>query len=274
MKMVSAAKLRKAQDAIILLRPYANKLYEILATLNSDFAEDTNPFAIQREINNVLIIPVTSNRGLCGTFNMNILKGALQLAYEKYPGQLNNRSVKFMPVGKKGYDFLVRKNYQLHPENYSYLLHGPTFEKTATVVQMIMDAFKDKKYDRVDIVYNQFKNAAIQIPVVEQFLPFKQTQVKHERRVTRAIYPDFIFEPSKEHIIRELVPKSLKVNFYKVILDSLASEYGARMTAMHKATDNASELIRDLKLEYNKARQSSITNEILEIVSGADALKG
>jgi F-type H+-transporting ATPase subunit gamma len=274
MKMVSAAKLRKAQEAIILLRPYAEKLYEILAMLNANFTEDENPFAIQRDVHRVLIIAVTSNRGLCGTFNTNILKGSLQIAYEKYPKQLKNQSLIFMPIGKKGYDFFTKKNYQVHPGNYNHLLDGAGFEKTATVVQLIMHAFKDKTYDRVEIVYNQFKNAAVQIPVAEQFLPFKQEKVKHERVVTKALYNDFIFEPSKEQIIRELVPKSLEVNFFKVILDSLASEHGARMTSMHKATDNASELIRDLKLEYNKARQSAITNEILEIVSGANAQKG
>lgn len=273
MKMVSAAKLRKAQDAITLLRPYADKMSEILGTLSASIDDDENPLAAKREVNHVLIVAITSNRGLCGTFNTNVIKGALQVAYEKFPKQLENGTLKILTIGKKGNDFFVKKNYRLHEGNYNHLLDSSNFEATVPVVQMIVDAFLNKTYDHVEIVYNQFKNAAVQIPVVEQFLPIEKITVKQEK-ISRAVVHDYIFEPSKEFIIRELIPKSLKTNFFRIILDSLASEHGARMTSMHKATDNATELIRDLKLEYNKARQSSITNEILEIVSGANALNG
>jgi F-type H+-transporting ATPase subunit gamma len=273
MKMVSAAKLRKAQDAITLLRPYADKMAEILGTLSANISDDDNPLATKREVNHVLIIAITSNRGLCGTFNSNVIKGALQIAYEKYPAQLSDGRLKFLPVGRKGYEFFLKKNYRLHEGTFNHLVDAAHFDSIVPVVQMAMDAFLNKTYDRIEIVYNQFKNAAVQIPTAEQFLPIEKISLKHDR-ISKAVAYDYIFEPSKEYIIRELVPKSLKTNFYRIILDSLASEHGARMTSMHKATDNAGELIRDLKLEYNKARQSSITNEILEIVSGANALKG
>lgn len=273
MKMVSAAKLRKAQDAITLLRPYADKMSEILGTLSASISDEDNPLAAKREVNHVLIVAITSNRGLCGTFNTNVIKGALQVAYEKFPRQLENGTLKILTIGRKGNDFFVKKNYRLHEGNYNHLLDASNFDATVPVVQMIMDEFLNKTYDHVEIVYNQFKNAAVQIPVSEQFLPIEKITVKPER-ISRAVVHDYIFEPSKEYIIRELMPKSLKTNFYRIILDSLASEHGARMTSMHKATDNATDLIRDLKLEYNKARQSSITNEILEIVSGANALNG
>lgn len=273
MKMVSAAKLRKAQDAVTLLRPYADKMSEILGTLSASINDDENPLAAKREVNHVLIVAVTSNRGLCGTFNANIIKGALQVAYEKFPKQLENGKLKILPIGKKGNDFFVKKNYLLHNGSYNHLLDSSDFDATVPVVQMLIDAFLNKTYDQIVIVYNQFKNAAVQIPVAEQFLPIEKITVKQEK-ISKALVHNYIFEPSKEFIIRELMPKSLKLNFHRIILDSQASEHGARMTSMHKATDNATDLIRDLKLEYNKARQSSITNEILEIVSGANALKG
>jgi F-type H+-transporting ATPase subunit gamma len=273
MKMVSAAKLRKAQDAVTLLRPYADKMSEILGTLSSSINDDENPLAAKREVNHVLLIAITSNRGLCGTFNANIIKGALQLAYEKFPKQLENGKLEILPIGKKGYDFFVKKNYSLHKGSYNHLLDSSNFDATVPVVQELIDAFLNKTYDQIVIVYNQFKNAAVQIPVAEQFLPIEKIEVKPEK-ISKALVHNYIFEPSKEFIIHELMPKSLKMNFHRIILDSLASEHGARMTSMHKATDNATDLIRDLKLEYNKARQSSITNEILEIVSGANALNG
>ena len=273
MKMVSAAKLRKAQDAITLLRPYADKMSEILGTLSASISDDENPLAAKREVNHVLIVAITSNRGLCGTFNTNVIKGALQVAYDKFPKQLESGTLKILPIGKKGNDFFLKKNYRLHEGSYNHLLDASNFDTTVPLVQMIMDTFLNKSYDHVEIVYNQFKNAAVQIPVAEQFLPIEKIEVKQEK-ISRAVVHDYIFEPSKEFIIQELMPKSLKMNFYRILLDSLASEHGARMTSMHKATDNATDLIRDLKLEYNKARQSSITNEILEIVSGANALNG
>lgn len=273
MKMVSAAKLRKAQDAITLLRPYADKMSEILGTLSASINDDENPLAAKREVNHVLLVAVTSNRGLCGTFNANIIKGALQVAYEKFPKQLEKGKLTILPIGKKGNDFFVKKKYQMYNGSYNHLLDSSDFDATVPVVQMLIDAFLNKTYDQIVIVYNQFKNAAVQIPVAEQFLPIEKIVVKQEK-ISKALVHNYIFEPSKEFIIRELMPKSLKLNFYRILLDSLASEHGARMTSMHKATDNATDLIRDLKLEYNKARQSSITNEILEIVSGANALKG
>ena len=275
MKMVSAAKLRKAQDAIIQLRPYAEKFYEILSTISGNIdSVDDNPYAQEREIQNVLLVVITSNRGLCGASNSNVIKAALQLAYKQYPNQLNQGNVYFMPIGKKASDFLTKKKYKVIEGNYNTLLDGATFEEIAPAAQMVMDAFLNKTYDRIDIIYNQFKNAGVQLTQSEQFLPIKKFQPKQVHTMLKAINYDFIFEPSKEYIIRELIPKSLRLSFFKAILDSLASEHGARMTAMHKATDNATDLIRDLRLQYNKARQSSITNEILEIVSGANALKG
>jgi F-type H+-transporting ATPase subunit gamma len=275
MKMVSAAKLRKAQDAITQLRPYAEKFYEILSTISGsvDSVSD-NPYGQEREIQNVLLIVITSNRGLCGASNSNVIKTALQVAYEKYPQQLNHGKLYFMPIGKKASDFFSKKNYKITDGNYNTLLDGATFERIAPAAQKVMDAFLNKTYDRVEIIYNQFKNAGVQLTQAEQFLPIKKVTPKQVHKQLRAVNYDFIFEPSQEYIIKELIPKSLRLSFFKAILDSLASEHGARMTAMHKATDNATELIRDLRLLYNKARQSSITNEILEIVSGANALKG
>lgn len=275
MKMVSAAKLRKAQDAIIQLRPYAEKFYEILSTISGsvDSAEG-NPYAQEREIQSVLLIVITSNRGLCGASNSNVIKAALHAANEIYPHLLNKDKVHFMPIGKKANDFLNKKNYTVIEGNYNHLLDNTTFDKIIPVAQMVTDKFLNRTYDRVEIIYNQFKNAGVQITQNEQLLPLKKIHPKQVHKFLKAINYDFIFEPSREFIIQELIPKSIKLSFFKAILDSLASEHGARMTAMHKATDNATELIRDLRLQYNKARQSSITNEILEIVSGANALKG
>ena len=275
MKMVSAAKLRRAQDAILQLRPYAEKLQEILYTISSNTNDsEDNPYSQARDIDKVLIVVITSNRGLCGTFNMNVIKTALQLAYEKYPQQLKERKVFFMPIGKKGGDFLVRKNYLVTANNHNDLLNAASFDNVKPVAESIMEMFLNGTYDRVDVVYNQFKNAAVQITLAEQFLPIAKLPEKSDKKKQQVKNFDFIFEPSMEYIMKELIPKSLKMSIYKMIIDSVASEHGARMTAMHKATDNATDLIRDLRLQYNKARQSSITNEILEIVSGANALKG
>jgi len=275
MKMVSAAKLKKAQDTILMLRPYANKLQEILSTLSSDGeGNDDNPYAKERKFEKVLIVVITSNRGLCGAFNANVIKMALQLANEKY-SQLNALGkVVYMPVGRKAADFFVKKNYPVIVDNHNTLLDGTTFDKTIPPAQMLIEKFLDGSFDAIEIVYNQFKNAAVQITSAEQLLPIVKIAKKKANVNLKPEMHNFIFEPSKEYIIQELIPKSLKIQLYKAILDSVASEHGARMTAMHKATDNATEIIKDLKLEYNKARQASITKEILEIVSGAEALRG
>jgi F-type H+-transporting ATPase subunit gamma len=275
MKMVSAAKFRKAQDNIIQLRPYAEKMQEILSTISSSTeTNDENPYAKERELSKVLIIVVSSNRGLCGAFNSNVIRSGVQLAWEKYPTQLKSGRLTFLPIGKKATDFFVRKQYQVLRGDYNQILDGTTFDKVLPVAQMVMNSFLKKEFDRVEIVYNQFRNAAVQITTVEQFLPITKLKEKQISKKAKVANYDFIFEPSKDYIIKELIPKSLRISFYKSIIDSVASEHGARMTAMHKATDNATELVRDLKLQYNKARQASITNEILEIVSGANALNG
>lgn len=275
MKMVSAAKLKKAQDTILMMRPYANKLQEILSTLSSNDEGNDNPYAKVRSAERVLIVVITSNRGLCGAFNANMIKLALQLATEKYGRQFDNGKVHFMPIGRKANDYFTKKKIPVIEGNFNHLIDNATFEKTVLAAQVLMNAFLDNSYDRIEIVYNQFKNAGVQINTAEEFLPIpKLIKEKLGKGQLKPVRNDFIFEPSKEQIIKELIPNSLKVQLYKAILDSIASEHGARMTAMHKATDNATELIKDLTLQYNKARQASITNEILEIVSGAEALQG
>jgi len=270
MKMVSASKLRKAQDAILQMRPYANKLHEILLSIseNIDSNED-NVFAKQRAINKVLIISISSNRGLCGAFNSNVVKKALELAEEKYPTEFKNGNVDFLTVGKKSFDLLKSKKQNPIEKDNHELFDNLVYEKVSAFAQNIMQKFIDGEYDRIELIYNQFKNAGVQILTAEQFLPIK---IEKEKKSTHV--KDYIFEPSKDYIVNKLIPRSLKIQVYKAILDSFASEHGARMTAMHKATDNASEMLRELKLHYNKARQASITNEILEIVGGAEALKG
>jgi F-type H+-transporting ATPase subunit gamma len=262
MKMVSAAKLKKAQDAITAMRPYANKLTELIQNLSSSLAgEGQNPYTVQRAEEKILIIAITSNRGLCGAFNTNIIKETLRLAKEDYA----EKTVEVMGIGKKGGDILsktlpVRSR---HDAVYDDLNFGNTTE----VALQAMDAFAKGEFDKVLVVYNQFKNAATQIVMTEQFLP-----IVAEQDLTQNASGDYIYEPSQTAIVDELLPKSLKMQLFKAIRDSFASEHGARMTAMHKATDNATELRDQLKLTYNKARQAAITNEILEIVGGAEAL--
>ena len=275
MKMVAAAKLKKAQDTILMMRPYANKLQEILSTLSSDNeGNDDNPYVRVRNLESVLIVAVTSNRGSCGAYNANVIKRALQVANEKYGKLMSEGRVCFMPIGKKAHDFFVKKNYRIIEGSYNALVDHPNFDITIPAAQMLMDKFVDGTYDNVEIVYNQFKNAAVQIVTDEQFLPIAKLEKKKSDARLKPVQYDFIFEPSKEFIIQELIPKSLKVQLYKALIDSVASEHGARMTAMHKATDNATEIIKEYKLQYNKARQAAITKEILEIVSGAEALRG
>lgn len=262
MKMVSAAKLKKAQDAITAMRPYAEKLTELIQNISSTLEGDAaGVYAEQREVNKVLVVVVTSNRGLCGAFNANVIKATRTLIDTTYAG----KNVEVLTIGKKGYD-LVGKTETVFA-NRSDLFDALTFANVEAVAQQIMDAFIEGSYDKVELVYNQFKNAATQIVQTEQFLPLKPIESESNATV------DYIYEPSKEEIILNLIPASLKTQLYKAVLDSNAAEHGARMTAMHKATDNAKDLRDQLKLTYNKARQAAITNEILEIVSGAEALK-
>ena len=262
MKMVSAAKLKKAQDAITAMRPYANKLTELIQNLSGSLdGEGQNPFTAQRAEEKILIISITSNRGLCGAFNANIIKETLRLSKEDYAG----KTIEIMGIGKKGSDILSKTLpiKSRHDAIYDNL----TFSNVAEVALLAMDAFAEGHYDKILLVYNQFKNAATQVVTTEQFLP-----IVAEKDITQSSIPDYIYEPSQSAIINELLPKSLKMQFFKAVRDSFASEHGARMTAMHKATDNATELRDQLKLTYNKARQAAITNEILEIVGGAEAL--
>ena len=272
MKMVSAAKLKKAQDAIVRFRPYANKLEEILASVGDSIKDDEdNQYAMQREKERILMVLITSNRGLCGAFNSNAIKSTIQRALTQYGNQMMARQVDFIAIGKRGNDFLRKKGYSVLFDG-SEIFDDLTFERVAAVAKMAMDLFTEGEYDHVDIVYNAFKNAGTQILTEEQFLPIKIDDLANESGASSNV--DYIFEPSKEYIVKELIPRSLKLQFYKALLDSHAAEHGARMTAMHKATDNATEILKELSLQFNKARQASITNEILEIVSGAEALKG
>ena len=261
MKMVSAAKLKKAQDAITAMRPYADKLTELLQGLSATLEGDGGSvYATEREVNKVLVVAITSNRGLCGAFNANILKQVNYLAADKYKG----KQVDFVAVGKKANDALSKESNVI--ANKSEVFDDLTFENVAAIAELLMEKFVDGSYDKIEVVYNKFKNAATQIVMTEQFLPIVA------EASTEEVSLDYIFEPTKEEIVETLIPKSLKTQLYKAIRDSFASEHGARMTAMHKATDNATELRDQLKLTYNKARQAAITNEILEIVGGAEAL--
>jgi len=272
MKMVSAAKLKKAQQAILQFRPYADKLKEILASVGDSLKDDEdNQYAMKRDQERILLVLITSNRGLCGAFNSNAIKAAIHRAFTEYGNQMMAKQVDFVVIGKKGSEFLRRKGYNVIFDG-SEIFDNLVFDRVATMANMVMGLFTDQEYDHVDIIYNRFKNAGNQILTEEQFLPIQVEAMAQESGTASNI--DYIFEPTKEYILRELIPRSLRLQFYKALLDSHASEHGARMTAMHKATDNATELLKELSLQFNKARQASITNEILEIVSGAEALKG
>ena len=261
MKMVSAAKLKKAQDAITAMRPYADKLTELLQSLSATLDADSGgKFSTQREVKKVLIVAITSNRGLAGAFNSNIIKEVIRLTSQTYA----NQEVSYVAIGKKANDAFKKTNKII--ANKSDILDDLTFDNVANIAQMLMDKFVAGEFDKIEIVYNKFKNAATQIVTTEQFLPIVPVEGSTNNST------DYIFEPSKVEIVEQLIPKSLKTQLYKGIRDSFASEHGARMTAMHKATDNATELRDQLKLTYNKARQAAITNEILEIVGGAEAL--
>ncbi|MBB6682020.1 ATP synthase F1 subunit gamma [Aequorivita sp. 609] len=268
MKMVSAAKLKKAQDAITAMRPYSEKLTELLQNLSATLGEDSgSKYSDQREVNKVLVVAITSNRGLAGAFNSNIIKQARNLAAETYAG----KQVDFMTLGKKGNDIL--KKFGTVIENNNNIFDDLTFENSSEIAQNLMDLFSEGKYDKIVVVYNHFKNAATQLVMTEQFLPILPPKAI-EGEAASTTETAYIFEPFKEEIVESLIPKSLKTQLFKALRDSVASEHGARMTAMHKATDNATELRDSLKLQYNKARQAAITNEILEIVGGAEALAG
>ena len=261
MKMVSAAKLKKAQDAITAMRPYANKLTELLQSLSASLDADSgSKFSTQKEVNNVLVVAITSNRGLCGAFNSNIIKESNRLVTEVYV----DKKVSVVAIGKKANDAL-KKTAEI-VSNESEVFEDLTFDNVAKIAQMLMDKFVTGDFDKIELVYNKFKNAATQEIMTEQFLPIVPVEGDANTNT------DYIFEPSKIEIVEALIPKALKTQLYKAIRDSFASEHGARMTAMHKATDNATELRDQLKLTYNKARQAAITNEILEIVGGAEAL--
>lgn len=267
MKMVSAAKLKRATNAIVQLRPYANKLKEMLGNLSASLEDSQSPYMQEREPVKVLIVAVSSNRGLAGAFNTNVIKSANQLIAAKYSEQLRKGNVSIIAIGKKTQDYYERRSYNVIGNN-NELFSDLTFENVASIAQFIMDGFVKGDYDRVEVVYNQFKNAAMQILTTEQLLPV------HKPETTGAAKKqvDYLLEPSREEIVEQLIPKSIKLQLYKAVLDSHASEHGARMTAMDKATDNAGELLRALKLSYNQARQAAITTELTEIVSGAAAL--
>jgi len=273
MKMVAASKLRKAQTAIIKLRPYAFKLREILQNLSASITDsDENVFSRERKPEKVLLIVIASNRGLCGAFNSNIIKMAVNLTATTYREQFTGNNVSFITIGRKATEYFRKRKYNVlasHDELFDRL----TFANVAVLAENLMKGFAGGEYDRIDLVYNQFKNAAVQRLIVEQYLPVAPPADSGQAPATK-IGSDYIFEPDKETIVRELIPKTLRIQLFKALLDSFASEQGARMTAMQKATENAKDLLRDLNISYNKARQNAITNAILEIVSGAEALKG
>ena len=266
MKMVSAAKLKRAQDAIQQLRPYANKLREILVNISGSVEGEAGSYTVAREVKSVLLVVITSNRGLCGAFNANVVKLASKAAAEH---QQQGREVKLLIIGKKAFDAFKSRKMTI-VDNQSDVWSNIGFEEVAVVANSVMKGFTEGEYDHVELFYNRFRNAGVQIPTKEVFLP---VQVEQEEAAQSA-NKDYLFEPSKVEILEDLIPTTLRTQLFKAILDSNASEHGARMTAMHKATDNAAELQRTLRLDYNKARQASITNEILEIVGGAEALDG
>ena len=273
MKMVAAAKLRKAQNAVTTMRPYAAKLQEIMQDLSASLEDSNeNVFTTARQPEKVLFVTITSNRGLCGAFNVNVVKEAVRQMEDQFSSQREKGNIDFVCVGKKGADILKSRGYEV-VEKETAIFDKLKFENVVPLAEKLMQEYAEGKYDKIILIYNQFKNATVQVLQTEQFLPIVKSAgdetIQKEHK-----HADYIFEPGKKEIITELIPKSLKIQFYKALLDSFAAEHGARMTAMHQATDNATELLKNLKLTYNKARQAAITNEILEIVSGAEALKG
>lgn len=269
MKMVSAAKLKKAQDAILQITPYDHKLHEILQNLSLGDVNFNSVFFTEPEVDDVLIVSVGSNRGLCGGFNSNVSKFAIVHVLDNYPLQLKAGKVKFLSIGRQVEKGLKTRKMHQYPPHHD-LLDNHDFEEISAVVEQLMELFKSGQFQRIDVVYNKFKNAAVQELTAEQFLPISKPD-EALKEVTR---PDYIFEPTQEEILTSLIPQTLKMRFYRILLDSNAAEHGARMTAMHQATDNATEMLKELKTTYNNARQAAITNEILEITAGAEALKG
>ena len=269
MKMVSAAKLRRAQDAITQMRPYAHKLQEMLSNIvSSNDGNISMALAAERPVEKVLIIVVTSDRGLCGGYNSNLIKLTKQVIKDKYSQQHSNGNVQVLTIGKKAYEHFSKNNYKV-VDKFWDIFTGLSFEKVQGAARYAMDAFANKEIDAVELVFSEFKNAATQQFIAETFLPVQK--VSNSQSTKKA---DFIYEPGKEVLIAELMPKILNTQLYKAVLDGNASEHGARMTAMDKASDNANELLKSLKISYNRARQAAITTELTEIVSGAAALKG
>ncbi len=268
MKMVSAAKLKKTQDTVMNLRPYAGKLHQILFHINQSIEqEEENIYSRKTDFQGrILIVSITSNKGLCGAFNANIIKRVITLIQENYAEEFEESDVEIFSIGKKGTDTYKANGYKLLGYNND-ILDNVSFTNALPTIEDIMQRYVNKEFDKVILVYNRFKNAAVHLLTVDQYLP-----IELPREIETGEKFDYIFEPAKVHIVKELIPKSLKIQFYEAILESLAAEHGARMTAMHKATDNATSLLRELQLKYNKARQAAITNEILEIVAGAEAL--
>lgn len=269
MKMVSAAKLKRATNAIIQLRPYATKLKDILENLSASLEGSSSPYLQEREPNKVLIVVVSSNRGLAGAFNMNVIKAANNLISEKYSEQFKKGNVSIVAIGKKSQDFYEKRDYKVIGNN-NEVYAALTFENVTKITDAIMAGFRKGDYDKVEVIYNRFKNAAVQIVTTEQLLPLAKAATTE----VKASNVDYILEPSQEEIVEQLIPKSIKIQLYKALLDSHASEHGARMTSMDKATENAGDLLKSLKLAYNQARQAAITTELSEIVSGAAALNG
>ncbi|WP_183563199.1 ATP synthase F1 subunit gamma [Mucilaginibacter sp. SP1R1] len=268
MKMVSAAKLKRATNAIVQLRPYANKLKELLANLSQSLEDGSSPYLQEREPVRVLVVVVTSNRGLAGAFNANAIKTANNLIAEKYSKQLLAGNVSIIAIGKKSQEYYQRRKYNVIGNNNDLYL-DLNFENTSKITESIMKGFVNGDFDRVELVYNHFRNAAVQYLIAEQLLPVPKPE-KQEQVKTANV--DYILEPSQEEIVEQLIPKNIKIQLYRAVLDSNASEHGARMTAMDKATENAGDLLKALKLSYNQARQAAITTELTEIVSGAAAL--
>lgn len=269
MKMVAAAKLRRAQDRITQMRPYSEKLTSILKNVSSNLSGDVeNPYAVEREVANVVLVVITSDRGLCGAFNNNVFKATIRLIESKYSYEKKTGGLHILPIGKKAYEYFKKRNYQL-VDDYYEIFGDLTFENAKAAAERVMNEYSKGDLDKVEIIYNEFKNVATQLLKTEQFLPIEKSFDDGEQIDTDI---DYIYEPSEEYVVNDLVPKSLKIQFYKAILESNASEHGARMTAMDQATENAGEMLKELKLTYNRTRQAAITKEILEIVGGAEAL--
>lgn len=271
MKMVAASKLRRAQDRLMKMRPYATKLNQILSNVSASLSEENvSEYAVERDTRNVLLVVFSSDKGLCGAFNASIFRYVKQLIADEYSFYERNERLYIMPVGTKAYDHFSKRGYQT-VDDYAHLFFNHDFEHAREAAEYTMKCFTRGEFDKVVLIYNQFKNVATQIPVTEPFLPIKKEEEPQEATQNDRI--DYIYEPSEEYIVNELIPQSLKVQFYRASLESAASEQGARMTAMDQATDNAGELLKQLRLTYNRTRQAAITTEILEIVAGAEALK-